>query len=82
MTQAEAQFLMHAVGKDPLIAKYLDNQADAGYDMRQTIAKLPICPNCESAALHHEQGIICPNCSYRGISQHKVRDYINRGMYR
>jgi DNA-directed RNA polymerase subunit RPC12/RpoP len=82
MTQAEAQYLMHAVGKDPLIAKYLDNQSDAGYDMRQTIGRLPSCPSCERAALHHENGIICPNCGYKGAAKHKVRDYIHRGMYR
>lgn len=81
-TDAELRYLMHAVGGDPLIASYIDNQAAAGYDLRQTAAQLPVCPRCESAALHHEQGVVCPNCSYRGPAMHKVRDYIQRGLYR
>jgi len=82
MTDAEARYIMHAVGGDPLIASYLDNQAAYGYDMRQTMAGLPVCPACERAALHHERGIVCPTCGYRGPSSHKMRDHINGMMYR
>lgn len=82
MTEEEARFLMHAVGGDPLIASYIDNQAEAGYDMRTTLAQLPVCPNCERAALHHESGIVCPSCGYKGASMHRMHDHINRGMYR
>lgn len=82
MTDEEARYIMHVVGGDPLIASYIDNQARAGYDMRSTMAHLPVCPNCERAALHHERGIICPSCGYNGAASHKIRDHINRRMYR
>ena len=73
LTDAEARYIMHATGGDPLIASYLDNQARAGYDMRQMVKTLPVCPACERAALHHENGIICPSCGYQGASLHKIR---------
>lgn len=82
ITDAEARFLMHAVGGDPLIASYIDNQADAGYDMRKTLAQMPVCPRCERAALHHENGIVCPTCGFKGPSMHKMRDHIRRGIFR
>lgn len=82
MTAAEARFIMHAVGGDPLIASYIDNQAAAGYDMRQTVAQLPVCPNCERAALHHEIGIICPTCGYKGAALHKVSNHIRNNLFR
>jgi ribosomal protein L32 len=82
ITDAEARFLMHAVGGDPLIASYIDNQAAAGYDMRTTLAHLPVCPSCERGALHHENGIVCPTCGYKGPAGHKMRDHINRRMFR
>lgn len=83
MTDAEARFIMHAVGGDPLIASYLDNQAAAGYDMRKTMSALPVCPNCQRAALHHERGIICPTCGYKGANpQLTMRDHIHSRMYR
>lgn len=82
MTDEEAQFIMHAIGGDPLIASYIDNQAAAGYDLRQTLGHLPVCPACERAALHHESGIVCPTCGYKGPAAHKMRDHINRGVYR
>ena len=82
MTEAEKRFIMHAVGGDPLIASYIDNQAAAGYDLRQTMGTLPVCPNCERAALHHENGVVCPTCGYKGQAMHKVRDHINRRMFR
>lgn len=82
MTAAEARYIMHAVGGDPLIAQYIDNQATAGYDMRSTLAHLPVCPSCERAALHHEQGIVCPTCGYRGPAMHKMREHINKRIFR
>lgn len=82
MTDAEARYLMHAVGGDPLIATYLDNQANAGYDVRQTMANMPACPKCEKIAFHHEQGIVCPSCGYRGAKSHKVSDHIYGRLYR
>ena len=82
MTDAERRYLMHVVGGDPLIASFLDNQAAAGYDMRQTVANLPLCPNCERAALHHEQGIVCPTCGYKGQALNKVKHHINGRGYR
>ncbi len=82
MTDAEAQFIMHAVGGDPLIASYIDNQAAAGYDLRQTLAHMLVCPACERAALHHERGIICPTCGYTGAPAHRMRQHINSHMYR
>lgn len=82
MTDAEAKFIMHAIGGDPLIARYIDNQSAAGYNMQQTMAHLPVCPNCERAALHHEQGIVCPTCGYKGQAMHKMREHINRRMFR
>src|SRR5690606_18017735 len=81
MTEAEARFLMHTI-KDPMIRFYLDNQADAGYDMRNTLAHLPVCPNCESAALHNQHGIICPSCGYKGAAAHKMREHINQQLFR
>jgi ribosomal protein L37E len=82
MTDEEARFIMHAVGGDPLIASYLDNQARAGYDMRQMVGTLPVCPRCERAALHAQQGIICPSCGYKGASLHKIREHMMRGFNR
>lgn len=83
MTDAEARFLMHAVGGDPLIASYLDNQAAAGYDMRQTMGNMPVCGRCQKIAFHHEQGIICPSCGHKGPKpQALMKHHIQRGMYR
>lgn len=83
MTDAEMKFIMHAVGGDPLIASYIDNQANAGYDMRQTMAQLPVCPACQRAALHHQQGVICPTCGYKGATTKlTMRDHIHGRMYR
>lgn len=82
MTEEEARYIMHVTGGDPLIASYLDNQARAGYDMRQMIGTLPVCPACERAALHKDEGIICPTCGYQGASLHKIRQHMIQGFYR
>jgi rRNA maturation endonuclease Nob1 len=83
MTDEEARFIMHAVGGDPLIASYIDNQAQhAGHDMRQTMGNMPVCGRCQKIAFHHEQGVICPSCGHRGPAGMKMREHIKRGMYR
>jgi Predicted DNA-binding protein containing a Zn-ribbon domain len=84
MTDREARYLMHVTNGDPLIASYLNNQVNHGQNFLQQAANLLVCEKCESAALAHQQGYVCPRCGYRSAtrSQYKVRDHIKRGAFR
>jgi ribosomal protein L37E len=84
ITDSEARYLMHAVGNDPLIASYLQNQVQSGQRFDRQAANLLVCERCEKAALAHQQGYVCPSCGYRSEtrSRHKVRDHIKAGMFR
>lgn len=83
MTAAEEQYLMHAVGHDPLIAAYLNNQVAHGRNFLQTAANLPVCSYCEHAALYHEGGVICSTCGKISPGKgHRVAQHLKAGMYR
>ncbi|MBB6672620.1 hypothetical protein [Cohnella nanjingensis] len=84
MTQKEAAWIAHAVGGDPLIASYIDNQVDHGQDFYRIAANLPVCGRCERLVLVHNKGYVCPTCGHTEENSrgHKMKTHLRRGMYR
>jgi len=83
MTEEEERYLWHAVGHDPLIASYLSNQVHYGQDFMRTAVNLPVCERCESAALYHEGGVLCPKCGHFGRNKgHRVKNHLKEGWFR
>lgn len=83
LTEEEERYLWHALGHDPLIASYLSNQVQYGQDFMKTAVNLPVCPRCESAALYHESGVMCPKCGHRSNARtHRIKTHFKEGWYK